>query len=123
MTDSRTRKSTETAQTGSPGVPRPGNPENRSQPVLGEAWIAAVRRALAAADQHPEHDRAEYVAGGLVLFVRRWETARVAEAETEARRLVEQALHLAQNGERAPGGNETWAVWARRAEAWLREGR
>lgn len=42
-------------------------------PVLGEAWIGEVRRALAAADQHPEHDRAEYVAGGLVLFVRRCE--------------------------------------------------
>lgn len=36
-------------------------------------------------------------------------------------RLLEAALHLRQNGERAPGGNETWAEWDRRAETFLRE--
>lgn len=35
-------------------------------------------------------------------------------------RLLEAALHLAQNGERAPGGDETWADWTRRAEEFLR---
>lgn len=66
-------------------------------PVLGEAWIAEVRRALA------DH-----------------ETGR-------AERLVEQALHLRMYGERAPGAPtdptaETWAEWERRAQAWAREG-
>ena len=40
--------------------------------------------------------------------------------ETTALRLLEEALHLHQNGERAPGGNETWALWEREAEAFLR---
>jgi len=35
--------------------------------------------------------------------------------------LVEQALHLVVNGERAPGGDETWDDWARRAEMHLRK--
>jgi hypothetical protein len=35
-------------------------------------------------------------------------------------RLLEEALHLVQNGERAPGGNETWAAWARKTETFLR---
>ncbi len=34
--------------------------------------------------------------------------------------LVEYALHLRQHGERAPGGNETWAQFDRDAEAFLR---
>ena len=39
---------------------------------------------------------------------------------TTAIRLLEAALYLRQNGERAPGGNETWAHWERRTEAFLR---
>ena len=35
--------------------------------------------------------------------------------------LLEEALHLRQNGERAPGGSETWRDWDRRAERFLRE--
>ena len=35
-------------------------------------------------------------------------------------RLLEEALHLRMNGERAPGGNETWQDWDRKAEAFLR---
>ena len=35
-------------------------------------------------------------------------------------RLLEAALHLAQNGERAPGGNETWAQLWRDVEEFLR---
>ena len=35
-------------------------------------------------------------------------------------RLLEAALHLRRNGERAPGGNETWAHWERAVEALLR---
>ena len=41
-------------------------------------------------------------------------------ADDEAIRLLEEALHLRQNGERAPGGTETWAHWERRAETFLR---
>lgn len=43
---------------------------------------------------------------------------------SEARKLLEQALHLMRNGERAPGcgpwPDETWGEWASRAEAYLR---
>lgn len=35
--------------------------------------------------------------------------------------LLEYALHLRQHGERAPGGNETWAEFDKRAEAFLRK--
>ena len=35
-------------------------------------------------------------------------------------RLLEEALHLRMNGERAPGGNENWREWERRAETFLR---
>ena len=35
-------------------------------------------------------------------------------------RLLEAALHLRMNGERAPGGNETWRDWERRVELFLR---
>jgi hypothetical protein len=35
--------------------------------------------------------------------------------------LLEYALHLRQHGERAPGGNETWAEFDRRCEAFLRQ--
>ena len=38
----------------------------------------------------------------------------------EAVRLLGEALHLRMNGERAPGGNETWAEWNRKAETFLR---
>ncbi len=34
--------------------------------------------------------------------------------------LLEEALHLRMNGERAPGGNETWADWDKKAELYLR---
>ena len=48
------------------------------------------------------------------------------QAEREGRekspavRLLEEALHLRMNGERAPGGNETWHDWDLRAETFLR---
>ena len=35
-------------------------------------------------------------------------------------RLLEEALHLLVNGERAPGGDETWSDWGRKTEAFLR---
>ena len=35
-------------------------------------------------------------------------------------RLLEAALHLRMNGERAPGGNETWAGWQHETEEFLR---
>lgn len=34
--------------------------------------------------------------------------------------LIEYALHLRLYGERAPGGDETWREWDRRAEAFMR---
>lgn len=39
----------------------------------------------------------------------------------EAERLLNYALHLRQYGERAPGGDETWAEFDRRTEAFLRK--
>ena len=44
----------------------------------------------------------------------------MADDEDTAIRLLEEALHLLTNGERAPGGNETWAGWHREAETFLR---
>ena len=38
------------------------------------------------------------------------------------RGLLAQAHHLRQHGERAPGGDETWADWERQAEQALRSG-
>jgi hypothetical protein len=40
--------------------------------------------------------------------------------ETTALHLLEEALHLHVNGERAPGGGETWSQWERRVEEFLR---
>ena len=45
----------------------------------------------------------------------------VTEPGETAISLLEEALHLRQNGERAPGGNETWRDWDRRAEVFLRD--
>ena len=36
-------------------------------------------------------------------------------------KLVEDAMHLVMNGERAPGGDETWSEWYSRAEKTLRD--
>lgn len=48
-------------------------------------------------------------------------TVRAVEDERDAlERFVVEAMHLAQYGERAPGGNETWAEWFTRAENYLR---
>jgi len=41
--------------------------------------------------------------------------------EATAIRLLEEALHLRQNGERAPGGNETWRDWDKRADRFMHE--
>jgi hypothetical protein len=41
-------------------------------------------------------------------------------AEPPAVKLLEEALFLRMNGERAPGGNETWHDWEDRAERFLR---
>jgi len=40
--------------------------------------------------------------------------------KTPAVRLLEEALFLRMNGERAPGGTETWHDWDGRAESFLR---
>jgi hypothetical protein len=44
-------------------------------------------------------------------------------ADDEAIRLLERVLHLRQNGERAPGGDETWPPLDRDIEAFLRRAR
>jgi hypothetical protein len=44
----------------------------------------------------------------------------MADDLTTAIRLLTEALHLRMNGERAPGGNETWADWDKSAEEFLR---
>jgi hypothetical protein len=44
----------------------------------------------------------------------------MADDPDTAVRLIEEALHLRMNGERAPGGDETWRDWDRRAETYLR---
>jgi hypothetical protein len=38
----------------------------------------------------------------------------------QALKLLEAALFLRMNGQRAPGGNETWGAWERRVESFLR---
>lgn len=44
-----------------------------------------------------------------------------AEAERDqAKTLLEYAIHLRQHGERAPGGNETWAEFDQRTDHFLR---
>jgi predicted house-cleaning noncanonical NTP pyrophosphatase (MazG superfamily) len=48
------------------------------------------------------------------------ETARQMGQETIPHMLVAEAFHLRQNGERAPGGSETWRDWERKAERYLR---
>lgn len=47
-------------------------------------------------------------------------TCTKAHDET-AIRLLEEAFHLRMNGERAPGGNETWQDWDQRCEEFLRD--
>lgn len=40
--------------------------------------------------------------------------------QTPVRKLLEEALHICQNGEYAPGGTENWHSWAVKAETYLR---
>ena len=51
---------------------------------------------------------------------RRADGAHPGEGKPPAVQLLEEALHLRMNGERAPGGNETWHDWDNRAEVFLR---
>jgi hypothetical protein len=46
---------------------------------------------------------------------------RVEQERDEMLGLLAYALHLRQHGERAPGGDETWAEFDRRCEAFLRQ--
>ena len=48
------------------------------------------------------------------------EQAHLAAESATAVTLLGDAMHLRVNGERAPGGNETWPDWDRKAEAFLR---
>ena len=70
---------------------------------LPEALLASVTRLAAATGRSVHSTLIEAV-----------------EREGHAAELVEEALHLRMYGERAPGGDETWAEWDRKAEAFLR---
>ena len=48
------------------------------------------------------------------------ETPLFDDVEAEALRLLRLGLHLRMYGERAPGGNETWAEWDRDTERLIR---
>jgi hypothetical protein len=59
-------------------------------------------------------------------WISQWETAQavalagiIRRAAQPGARLVEEALHLLQNGKYAPGGTENWRDWERKAEAYL----
>jgi hypothetical protein len=96
----------------------------------------AVGQALGSASMAWEHvDRAGVfdeawcgkVYDGLMAFLADWgaeqrreaNEATVAKASTEARYLIAYAFHL-RHGKRAPGGDESWAEFDRRAENFLR---
>lgn len=53
------------------------------------------------------------------ILVRQEDIARLQAERDEAVELLERVLHLRMNGERAPGGNETWAPVDRAIEAFL----
>ena len=88
--------------------------------------LTAQRDAALAANRHlrdevdrltRERDDLQHYATGL----EKGAAARLAdEGQREAVKLVEYALHLRQYGERAPGGDETWAQFDRDAERFLR---
>lgn len=65
-------------------------------------------------------ERAQAVAAALNGVDR---DALIADAELPptAQQLLEEGLHLCAHGERAPGGDETWAEWALKVETYLRE--
>ena len=112
MTDSRPPASTEPAQTMPAGVSAPAEPlrADSGPRMAADAYRHAVLERMAL-----------YAQTGTVPGDPLPEVADIAVwPASTARPLVEQALHLCQNGERAPGGDETWAGWVRDAEAWVR---
>ena len=76
-------------------------------PAPGGFWPEGVVTSDVA--QRIEHDRK-----------RAGEIKRLSGERDQAVRLLEAALHLRMNGERAPGGNETWAALWRDVEVFLR---
>lgn len=72
--------------------------------------IASTAAALVAAKEQAERERDSMARR---LGVRH-------QAQVEAVRLIQYALHLRMHGENAPGGTETWAQFDRDAEAFLR---
>jgi hypothetical protein len=77
--------------------------------VFDDAWCGKVYDGLMAylSDWADEHRRGA-------------NEGTVAKMHIAARDLIAYALHLRQHGERAPGGNETWADFDRKAEDFLR---
>lgn len=96
--------------------PPRGIPAARWRRLLRAAACAIADADLAPNDGTPE----EYAEAALRAIAADEREHQAALAE--ARRLLEQAMHLRQHGERAPGGDETWEQWDRDAEAYLRGG-
>lgn len=68
---------------------------------------------------HEATDRAIAVCEGATAFLGGWADHQ-AKVASEAVRLVALAVHIRQYGQRAPGGDETWAQFDRDADALLR---
>ena len=75
-------------------------------------------------DEDDQHIR-NGLAAVMPQIVGPWRTAQAIDSEViaDATRLLKYALHLRTHGERAPGGNETWALFDRECEHFLRNTR
>lgn len=86
-----------------------------------DAWMNSIQSDPRTDDPERVADRAglEAVAAEMAGP---WRTAQAIDSEVivEATRLLNYALHLRMHGERAPGGNETWAQFDRECEHFLR---
>jgi hypothetical protein len=68
-----------------------------------------------------KQERLAHAATKAALAASQADLTRAEDRRQRATGLLEYALHLRMHGERAPGGNETWAEFDRRCEAFLRE--
>lgn len=94
--------------------------EVRAQAVVAPRVDAVSRSGLDHTGHgHEATDRAIAVCEGATAFLGGWADHQ-AKVASEAVRLVALALHIRQYGERAPGGDETWAQFDRDADALLR---
>lgn len=97
-----------------PGAPRPTPHLDAVKRERDEALAAAAELGRTFAAQAEVLLRARRERDSLTrLLAVRFET------QARATRLVELAMHLRMHGERAPGGNETWAEFDRMADQFL----